>query len=109
MSEQWVIIKRGLYYRDACKGYTGIRDEAGRYSHDFALRYAEHDDDITIMPIDSAPEFMPAAHNDLVIKHLQKQRDEARTDLADVQSALRGAKLLLEKANSPVRSSYGED
>lgn len=74
--DAFLIVKRGLYFRPNCQGYTGIRDEAGRYSHAAAQSHAEHGE-CTIVLASEAPEFMPLAYNDLVIKHLTKQRDEA--------------------------------
>lgn len=72
-SEQsWLIVKRGLFFRPDCQGYTGIRDKAGRYSYDFAKDYDRGE--CSIMREADAPEFMPAAFSDLVIKHLMGQR-----------------------------------
>ncbi len=73
-ADAFLIVKRGLFYRPKGQGYTGIRDEAGRYSEESARFHAKRSE-CTIIRADEAPEFMPAAHNDLVIKHLIKQRD----------------------------------
>jgi hypothetical protein len=32
MSEMFLLIKRGLYWRPNGKGYTGLKEEAGRYT-----------------------------------------------------------------------------
>lgn len=79
MAEDWVIIKRGLFFRPDSRGYTGIRDEAGRYTEEKARQHAEHG--CGIMLASEAPEFMPAAFSDLVINHLSDQRDTMRKTL----------------------------
>jgi hypothetical protein len=73
MSDDWLIMKRGLFFRPDCKGYTGIRDEAGRYSELIAKSYAVHGGCI-IMRASEAPEFTPEVYQDLVVKHLIMQR-----------------------------------
>lgn len=73
MSEQWLLLKRGLFYRPNNCGYTGIRDEAGRYSREDADEHAAAGG--IVMREADAPEFMPAAFTDLVINHLTDQRD----------------------------------
>lgn len=83
MGDDWLIIKRGLFWRPNGCGYTGIRDEAGRYSHAYASARAESGV-CTIMRAAEAPEFLPVAHNDLVIKHLTGQRDSLVKALADI-------------------------
>lgn len=32
MTDAYLILKRGLYYRPQSQGYTGIKDNAGRYT-----------------------------------------------------------------------------
>lgn len=83
MGDDWLIIKRGLFWRPNGCGYTGIRDEAGRYSHAYASARAESGV-CTIMRAAEAPEFLPVAHNDLVIKHLTGQRDSLVKALEDL-------------------------
>jgi hypothetical protein len=81
----WLIVKRQLYFRPDCKGYTGIKDEAGRYPFEFAKDYDRGE--CKIIREEDGPEFMPAAYNDLVINHLTKQRDEARAEVARLSAA----------------------
>lgn len=76
--KQWLILSHGLYFRPNSRGYTGIRDEAGRYTEEKAKSYS----DAEAIHVDNAPEFLPEAHMDLVIAHLKKQRDEARKALS---------------------------
>lgn len=37
MSEKFLLIKRGLYWRPDAQGYTGVKSEAGRYSCEEAV------------------------------------------------------------------------
>lgn len=77
--EMWLIVKRDLYFRPGCLGYTGIKDEAGRYPYEFAKDYDSGECRI-VREID-APEFTGAAYHDLVIKHLQRQRAGLRAEI----------------------------
>lgn len=78
-AEGWLIVKRDLYYRPESKGYTGIRDEAGRFPYAIAKDCQTHG--CSIVHESEAPEFREATYDDLIIKHLIKQRDEARAAL----------------------------
>jgi hypothetical protein len=80
MSEQWLLVKRGLYYRPNDCGYTGIRDYAGRYSEEEAR--ARMSPGIAMIRLDSAPEFSEACFEDLARKHLADQRDALRAAVA---------------------------
>lgn len=74
-NEQWLIVKRDLYYGPNDSGYTGIRDLAGRYTYEEAKARENPDSGVTIVRLSEAPEFREAAFEDLVRKHIQKQRD----------------------------------
>lgn len=87
--DAWLIVKRGLYFRPDCKGYTGIKDEAGRYSYEFAKDYDRGE--CKIIRETDGPEFMPDAYDDLVIKHLTKQRDELRAEVERLNGAAQAA------------------
>ena len=66
MSEQFLIEKRGYYYRPNAKGYTAIKSEAGRYSFEEAAEYAGPNgpdgsqDGIGIWRESEAPEYASA-------------------------------------------------
>lgn len=83
MVEHWLLLKRGLFYRPGNCGYTGIRNEAGRYSRKAADEHAAAGG--RVMREADAPEFLPAAFDDLVIKHLTVQRDALVKALTDAQ------------------------
>jgi hypothetical protein len=74
--KKYLIVSNGLYFRPDCRGYTGIKDEAGRYTKEFAEGYTE----ATAIHEDNALEFMPTTYGDIVQKHIAKiklERDEA--------------------------------
>lgn len=63
-------MKRGLYYRPEAAGYTGIREQAGRYTEAEAKYRAGIDPKaITAIREDEAPEYSPACFEDVRLKH----------------------------------------
>ena len=81
--EHYLIIKRGLYERPDHQGYTGIRDQAGRYTLEEAKSlFKRSGGECRWVHEDQAAEFLPAAWDDLVIKHLIEQRDALRAEIA---------------------------
>ena len=86
--EHYLIIKRGLYYRPNSQGYTGIRDQAGRYSLEFAKNlFVSSNGECRWVHEDQAVEFTASAWDDLVIKHLLDQRDALRAEVASLRAA----------------------
>lgn len=81
----WLLIKRDLYERPNHQGYTGIRDEAGRYSFDDAVKHAKHHGLDHAVRLSEATEFRAAAFHDLVIAHLTKQRDSLASRVARLE------------------------
>jgi hypothetical protein len=79
MSKHWLVMKRGLFYGPDNRGYTGIKDHAGRYSLEEA-RSSATCEGVSIIHEDQAPEFTSACFDDLARDHLTKQRDEARAE-----------------------------
>jgi hypothetical protein len=77
-ADAWLIVKRDLYYRPDAAGYTGIRDEAGRYSYDEAQRHVtgpvKNGNPVTIVKLSEAPEFTRACYSDYARDHLLKTR-----------------------------------
>jgi hypothetical protein len=68
---EYLLLKRGLYYRPNNVGYTGIRDEAGRYEESDAMPEAG----VTAIHERDAPEFSDACWDDIKVRHLTRQRD----------------------------------
>lgn len=80
----FLIEKRGLYYKPNGRGYTGVRDRAGRYSLEqvaveFPNRDSAQQDGITFVALEDAPEFSPACSWEFKIEHLTEQRDTLKT------------------------------
>lgn len=75
----FLIEKRGLYYRPDAAGYTGIKDEAGRYSFEDAAFHAGPNgpdgslDGITIWAEADAPDYSPACYSDIKEKHMRSK------------------------------------
>lgn len=88
MSDVWLVMKRGLYYRPNDCGYTGIRDHAGHYTLDEAKDRARGEG-ITIVRMDRAPEFTTACYDALARDHLTKQRDALRTALTLIRDTFK--------------------
>lgn len=82
MSEPWVKMKRGLFYRTGNCGYTGIRDLAGRYPRDEAEAEARMEG-VSAMPLAQAPEFSPACFDDLARDHQQSKVEALRKQIRD--------------------------
>ena len=67
IERRYLLMKRDLYYAPDNKGYTGIKDKAGRYlESDASPRNG-----VTAIHEDEAPDFSPACWDDLKVAHLQ--------------------------------------
>lgn len=88
ISEVWLVMKRGLYYMPNDCGYTGIRDHAGKYTHEEALLRC-HGEGVSMVRFHDAPEYTTACYDDLARNHLTKQRDEARAESERLSAAIR--------------------
>jgi len=87
---EWLIVKRDLYYRPNACGYTGIRDNAGRYSYAEAKSHVyPHDEEVTMVRLEDAPEITKACFSDLAIKHLQEKRYELAAENTRLREALK--------------------
>lgn len=78
--KQFVLLKRGLYWRPEGRGYTGLLREAGLYSlDDAALAHCEYmltpkvKTTTEYMLRDDAPEFAPACCKDVMVEELKAQ------------------------------------
>jgi hypothetical protein len=63
---EYLLVKRGLYYRPARSGYTGIKAQAGRYFESDA----SPDCGVTAIHEASAPQFSDACYPDVAYAHL---------------------------------------
>lgn len=71
----YLIEKRGLYYRPDAAGYTGLKEEAGRYSFEEAVERVGPNgpegpkDGMNIWAEDEAPEYSQACAWDVLVRH----------------------------------------
>jgi len=63
--KQFLLVKRGLYYRPDNQGYTGIKDYAGRYM----ASDCSPDDNVIAIHEDDAPDYSEACYHDLMAEH----------------------------------------
>ncbi len=102
MSEEYLLVKRDLYWRPGGAGYTGIKDKAGRYSREDAQKMVG--EGVTMVKLEDAPVFTNACFDDLARGHLIKQRDEAIAALAGVLKIIDG---IDEYQNRKERGEWG--
>ncbi len=97
---EYLIVKRGLYYRPNMSGYTGIKDNAGRYELKTAVRHARNADGVLVYHQDHCPPYTSACFDDLVQDHLNR-RLSAIIDLDSSYSEIKGMlRELLRDANA---------
>lgn len=86
----YLIMKRGLYYRPNSCGYTGIRDNAGRYTLAEAQEHADPISGVTFVHESEAEEFSDACYDNLA-------RDHLRAQVTDLRQRLQAAEERAEK------------
>lgn len=92
MSDQFLIEKRGLYYRPDARGYTGLKREAGRYSFEEAAERVGPNgpegpqDGMGMWREDDAPEFSSSCAWD--VRLIEKARQETRSESARALKSL---------------------
>lgn len=90
MSElcNWLLMKRDLYERPGHMGYTGIRDNAGRFAEEDAKSsVGDGGYGVTMIRLENAPEFTSACFDDLARDHLARKRDDALAMVRDAFKA----------------------
>lgn len=85
----YLLMKRGLYYRPAPMGYTGIKDNAGRYTRDEAELRADHASGVTMVHEEEADDFSPACFDDLARAHLVKKLEAREAELSRLRECVR--------------------
>jgi hypothetical protein len=79
MGDDYVLMKRGLYYRPKSQGYTGILAEAGRYTEEEARARVEGaGGDVTMLPAHDAYPFSPACWPETKIAALEAEIERLR-------------------------------
>lgn len=106
-AREYLLIKRGLYYGPDNRGYTGIKEKAGRYTQ--AEGEALLDCDVTYMHENDAPMFSQACWDDVKVNYLLGQIADLQTKATTArEQALREAEKLVTMriiANAECRSS----
>lgn len=119
MSDQgarYLIIKRGLYYRPDSSGYTGLKDEAGRYTFEQASAWSHPNgiggprDGMSFQHEDEAPDYAPACCRDVKQKHMDRKAQARIAELEAENERLRaleaGRQMAIDAARLPPN---GED
>lgn len=82
----FLLVKRDLYYRPDAQGYTGIKDNAGRYTKSEAEDHADEASGVTAILATEAPEFSPACFDDLARAHLAKKLAQVTRELSALRA-----------------------
>lgn len=88
---EFLLVKRGLYYRPGNAGYTGIRDNAGRYP----ASCASPADGVTAIHESEAPVFATACFHDLATAHFAETVKRLAGDIPELVEAANGLAALL--------------
>ena len=81
LADSYLIVKHGLYYRPKGHGYTGIKDEAGRFTLSQVADELCVVEGVSFFHEDEAPEFSVSCCDWLKVDHLRKKRDEALAEV----------------------------
>lgn len=87
---RYLLLKRGLYYRPNNQGYTGIKENAGRYTK--AEGDALADCGVTAVHEDDADEFSAACYHDVARAHLEAKLAQVKADRDKYRDALKAIK-----------------
>lgn len=83
---RYLLLKRGLYYRPNNQGYTGIKENAGRYTQ--AEGDALADCGVTAIHEDEADQFSAACYHDVARAHLKAKLAQAKAEIDRLNGAL---------------------
>jgi len=86
--ESYLIIKRGLYYRPNSSGYTGIKDNAGRYTWDEASSHSDIHSGVHFIHEDDAPDFSEKCFDDIARDRLEMGMGTIKRVLADANERI---------------------
>jgi hypothetical protein len=98
MDSEFVIMKGGLYYKIGNKGYTGLKEDAERYTLDevaelFPNVDSADQDGVEYMHEDDAPEYAPNCYWDVQISHefgrTKEQKSAAEHRVFELETAMR--------------------
>lgn len=114
--QKFLILKRDLYYKPDGKGYTGIKEHAGRYSLDevavhFPNMESRNQDGMSFISEEDAPEFSKACWEEVKIAHLKGKISDLEAEcerLRDGVSHLAKLEEALEPSGSTKYAYSGE-
>jgi len=81
LARDYVLVKRGLYYRPNSMGYTGVLDDAGRYTAEEARFHSDHCDGVRGILASEAPRFSQACWPEIVTRTLTNDLRAAEAEL----------------------------
>ena len=87
MAREYLLVKQGLYYRPNSKGYTGVKDCAGRYLESEAIL----DAGVVAIHESVAPDFSEKCWPEIARDHLQSRIDAKDAAIAELVEALAAA------------------
>lgn len=90
---RFLLTKRGLYYRPGNQGYTGIKEQAGRYLE----TDARPESGVLAIHEDNAPDYSPACFDDVAREHLAGKLAKATSSTAELLEALRKAETAIAR------------
>ena len=103
--EQFLIEKRGVYYRPEAKGYTGLKREAGRYSFEEAAERVGPNgpdgsqDGLSMWREEEAPEYSSACYSDT-----RAWEEGRKKGAADAAAEIERLTALLEEATTALET-----
>jgi plasmid stability protein len=82
VSDGWLLVKRGLYWRPNAQGYTGLKEEAGVYSDEQSAAYRDHDDvEVTIrIRASEADDIAPGCSAETEARYWKKRAETAEAE-----------------------------
>lgn len=90
--ELWLVMKRGLYYRPNDRGYTGLKEHAGRYTYEEAKKRECSISGVSIIREPEAPDISPNCYEDYARQYLEKKLTEANAEIDRLEAALAAEK-----------------
>lgn len=74
---EWLLVKRGLYYRPGSAGYTGRLDEAGRFTHAYAASCVEtRGEPVSMIHEKNAGLFSPKCCDEVKLQYYREREEQ---------------------------------
>lgn len=88
LARDYVLVKRGLYYRPDSMGYTGVLDDAGRYTAEEAKFHNDHCDGVKGILASEAPRFSQACWPEIVTRTLTNDLRAAEAEITRLKEGM---------------------